>query len=577
MDTSNGSPADSAGPSKEVESMECPVCLTAFPTLQALNTHLDVDHGFGDDTGDSHMVVTDRGESSNKKKIRRAKSPPSERGTAAAHTNHRTSTWQKYRVGEKCNFCQRKLNPNTTGIANCRKCGKLYCKMHCTNIIKLNNRGKLDPVKGQWTSCCRSCFSSRPGYNDYGEVRNLTGEFTRIRRSKNEDARLRKLQLENRLVRLIDGFVKLYKLHYLVAMANKEGAGQAVLSSIKFTLDATNFEKDVTAWQDDHTVNSCTICHKQFNFLQRKHHCRLCGMVVCNSTTTKCSNGEIPVLMLRDNAADLPFKEDASLLKRGEVKMDVRLCSNCIRAVYTPRKFHQDCVAPPPKIIDKYISMCHIAKVINDTLPYFQGALAKAETQREQDAEGGTPVGGGNNGNRRTAVANSLEDIKQLAKLRERLVNSFGTYNVLTRQLLQVPPSNPSEQRIQQSIKVVSSQFVNEKILPLRAMGSVLNSNSANTTSSSSASSSLHSKSPATQLPQVKPLSSVLKRLTVKEVKQYREELMVLKEQSFIIEQAIEDSKTHRRFDEATALSRNLSELTDRSQELQGLLGEEGF
>ncbi|KAM4054805.1 FYVE zinc finger domain-containing protein [Hirsutella rhossiliensis] len=36
-------------------------------------------------------------------------------------------------------------------------------------------------------------------------------------------------------------------------------------------------------WQPDAEVTYCPICHTQFNIFVRKHHCRKCGRVVCNS------------------------------------------------------------------------------------------------------------------------------------------------------------------------------------------------------------------------------------------------------------------------------------------------------
>ncbi|PHH90808.1 hypothetical protein CDD83_2607 [Cordyceps sp. RAO-2017] len=36
-------------------------------------------------------------------------------------------------------------------------------------------------------------------------------------------------------------------------------------------------------WQPDAEVTYCPICHTQFSIFVRKHHCRKCGRVVCNS------------------------------------------------------------------------------------------------------------------------------------------------------------------------------------------------------------------------------------------------------------------------------------------------------
>ena len=39
-------------------------------------------------------------------------------------------------------------------------------------------------------------------------------------------------------------------------------------------------------WTDDNTVNSCHNCKDDFTFLNRRHHCRLCGKIFCHT----CSN-----------------------------------------------------------------------------------------------------------------------------------------------------------------------------------------------------------------------------------------------------------------------------------------------
>ena len=35
-------------------------------------------------------------------------------------------------------------------------------------------------------------------------------------------------------------------------------------------------------WTDDNSVNSCHNCRNDFTFLNRRHHCRLCGKIFCN-------------------------------------------------------------------------------------------------------------------------------------------------------------------------------------------------------------------------------------------------------------------------------------------------------
>lgn len=44
-------------------------------------------------------------------------------------------------------------------------------------------------------------------------------------------------------------------------------------------------------WVPDEEVNSCQICSERFTFIVRKHHCRLCGFIIC----THCSAKRKPI------------------------------------------------------------------------------------------------------------------------------------------------------------------------------------------------------------------------------------------------------------------------------------------
>ena len=59
-------------------------------------------------------------------------------------------------------------------------------------------------------------------------------------------------------------------------------------------------------WQPDDEVAECPDCQSSFGVLRRKHHCRACGRVVCNS----CS------------------KHRSAIIPMGYMK-PVRVCHNC--------------------------------------------------------------------------------------------------------------------------------------------------------------------------------------------------------------------------------------------------------
>ncbi|KFA74962.1 hypothetical protein S40288_02194 [Stachybotrys chartarum IBT 40288] len=95
---------------------------------------------------------------------------------------------------------------------------------------------------------------------------------------------------------------------------------------------------ELPRWQPDAEVTYCPICHSQFNIFVRKHHCRKCGRVVCNS----CSPHRIIIphqYIVRPPGSDIPLPQsllidglgggyfDVSGLSGGE---RVRLCNPCV-------------------------------------------------------------------------------------------------------------------------------------------------------------------------------------------------------------------------------------------------------
>ncbi len=49
-------------------------------------------------------------------------------------------------------------------------------------------------------------------------------------------------------------------------------------------------EQSVVTWEDDASVAACPFCQQEFtNYSFRRHHCRLCGRVVCGDVRTGCS------------------------------------------------------------------------------------------------------------------------------------------------------------------------------------------------------------------------------------------------------------------------------------------------
>lgn len=529
-----------------VENINCPICFTSFSNLTLLNIHLDTDHGFSDNVSDASNMSSESNKMSTKirssnpgtVKIRSNGITSPRKNPAVSKAKIKISHWKKYTPGSKCHDCKHILK-NQSQVRNCRKCGYLFAKEHCRNVIKLNLKAQYDPDNGKWYNCCHNCFNMRPGYNDYGTRVDLTETFSKIRSNRSDDKELRKLQLENRMVTLIDGVIGLY-LKYQ----------DSILGPVKLDYNISLLEKSTVPWKDDSTISNCNICRSKFTILLRKHHCRLCGSIVCDKVDTGCST-ELLIRFLQNVTRDLHYKREVP--NDPDFDKSLRLCSKCLEMIYVPRVYKQDMQAAPSLMISKYYSLQNLTVALNQILPKFEDLLSKIEIDKEMN---NIP---------------SVTDVRELGRQREKLIRSFKTYNILTKQLLGISPVNISEKRIQESIRVVAYEFINEKILPMKNVPNILGSTGSSTESSSN--NSIMEEG----TPEVKKLSELMSTLTIKEIKQYREELMVFKEQRFMLQSMINDSKRQRHFDEVQVLNNNMKDVTDRIKDIQGKLGDQGF
>ena len=196
-------------------------------------------------------------------------------------------------------------------MVDCRNCGRKFAiKLTCPKCLQSfcsacmgdpNFEVKLQPLRnqydpeGDWKRVCRLCYLTRPAnnYKNEGASRDWLEKLFALRdqfkRGREEETRI----LENRLELL---------------MKYDPGAGPLL-----------NYEKEIIEWQSDNITQSCKECKKEFsNFLQRKHHCRLCGQIMC----TGCSRF-LPVRVSKQlvNNTRICIKCDNLIMKRKSLQL----------------------------------------------------------------------------------------------------------------------------------------------------------------------------------------------------------------------------------------------------------------
>ncbi|KAK9477938.1 FYVE zinc finger-domain-containing protein [Lipomyces japonicus] len=373
--------------------------------------------------------------------------------------------WQKETNADKCaEFKCRKLLNNKTGKVNCRSCGKLYCDEHVSCQMKLSRQAKWDPVAGVWCRVCFSCFESRPGYNDAsGKIEDLTELFKSERRKTVDKAHLEINLLEKRLTRLLSlmidsGDVIKTSSGWSNFIAEKSGnktvvaaagmAGTAAVVATGYYKQIRNYnktlEQSVVAWDDEKVITSCEYCDRNFNFSLRKHHCRLCGKVVCSDPTTECSSnitfdsGKISEILNKPVDENLQAK--------------VRICKECKAVVFGRREFAED-IAFKPGFVKIYEHMVEFKRGIESLLPRFQKLLDTFD-------DPGKPP--------------SHDVLSEATKVRKKLLYSFQEYDTAAKRIWKMPTRSSQQAKLQNNIHVTATGVLQMYMLPLRSLPNVL-------------------------------------------------------------------------------------------------------
>ncbi|KAH9842728.1 FYVE-domain-containing protein [Rhodofomes roseus] len=423
------------------------------------------------------------------------------------------------------------------------------------------------PQFGRERSIARSPAPYRPGFQPKGVYRPRTDEFVEARKANRDVGRIERTRLERR-------FEKLMHLHFpsesqkekekLTSDKRPPPRPNKRLSSI-FEMDFSELrsksasdlwrdvvqsqvasggkndiratEQTITPWEDDALVTHCPLCNSAFHPLtNRKHHCRLCGRIIC-SLPVKVPQRPQPcsLLFVADSNTGrieevsegvdygVRRRPSATPQARGqkEEKMSedekflkgVRICRDC-RPVLLREQYKHESRSIPIffRLYDAFISL---EKEIEDSLPQFQ-ELMLTLSKREQP----TP---------------------EASAARKRLLEAFGQYDALAKRIRQLPTAagpGSSQDRIQAAIASRANQFLQKNMFPLQSLPKATNGTKSPASTTSTPEES-----------QIDPDSELARTL------------QPLLEQEALLETFVEEAKAHRKFEDAKTLKTNLQEI----------------
>ncbi|CAG8466794.1 9421_t:CDS:2 [Ambispora leptoticha] len=273
--------------------------------------------------------------------------------------------WQKESENDCCSNagCEKMLNLKN-GRQNCRKCGKLFCDFHCHFQMRLNRQAQHDPIDGLWCRVCVGCYQTREGYlATQGVVRSHTTTFVKARHKGLEKAHLDGNRLEKRLEKL----ARLYATPVKPVIPGNPSLTPP-LPTLNHRRRAS--EQSIVKWEDDASVTNCPICGISFGKItNRKHHCRLCGRVICEKCSSKVS---------------LNLHKSSSESEQDSVG-EVRVCRECRTAV---RKEYSEEIAKQPHIVLLYQGEEKVRQqvaVLEEQARLVEGYIQEASKKRKID------------------------------------------------------------------------------------------------------------------------------------------------------------------------------------------------
>ncbi|OSD08660.1 hypothetical protein PYCCODRAFT_1429722 [Trametes coccinea BRFM310] len=418
-------------------------------------------------------------------------------------------------------------------------------------------------VTGASVKPARSPAPYRPGFQPKGVYRPRTDEFIEARNHSRDVGRIERTRLERRLEKLIN-------LHFPPPGQKKEESSehrptpQNRRASSFWDLDFSELksksagdlwreviqsqsqggkndiraaEQKITPWEDDAAVSQCPLCSASFHPLtNRKHHCRLCGRIIC-SLPVKYPQRPQPCSLLFvvdqstgrieevgegvDYGVRRRTPSNAGKAgKKGEVMSEeekflkgVRICRDC-KPVLLRQQYRQDMVTVPlfSRLYDAFISL---EKEIEDELPIFQELMISLSKQERPAPEA--------------------------SAARKRLLEAFAQYDALAKRIRKLPCAPGSSQdRVQNAILTRANLFLQKHMFPLQSLPKPKKSSSA-------------AASPSTPAPpedQIIDPDSEVARV-----------LQPLLEQEALLETFVEEAKAHRKFEDVKTLKNNLREI----------------
>jgi rabenosyn-5 len=243
----------------------------------------------------------------------------------------------------------------------------------------------------------------------------------------------------------------------------------------------------------------------------------------------------------------------------GGLSLDIRMCRGCKTTVFSRRDFEEELSNKPPDQ-RSYEILIEFEKGIRLSLANFQRSLVSLQDPDRPP---------------------SHTQLAEASKVRKRLIDSFGKYDILAKRIRDLPTSSLAQAKLQKAIYQQASNFLHLHMLPLKSLPKILKhasphgangQNGQSRNGGALASIRFNDIDSASQLSS----SSAVSAMEAEE-KELRERLIVLEEQKFFVSEMIVDANKRRKFDEVSSLSMNIGDLNKEIDQVNGMLSQLDF
>lgn len=253
----------------------------------------------------------------------------------------------------------------------------------------------------------------------------------------------------------------------------------------------------------------------------------------------------------------------------GNVALDVRMCKDCERTIFSKADFARELATQTPDQ-RAYQNLVQFEHGIRLMLPKFQKLLVHLQDPDKPP----------------TSV-----QLAEASKVRKRLTDAFTQYDFAARRIRDLPTESSTQARLQKAIYQQATSFLHVHMLPLKSLPKIMKHATPNgkpmpaaTNGQPQGALAAINYNKLASGERCRPSSSrnsstssaAVTALEAEE-KALRERLIVLEEQKFFVSEMIAEANKRRKFDEVGSLAQNVEDLSREIDQIQSQLAQMDF